>query len=134
MDGKALFTGDTMFLSAVGRPDLEASPEGAREKARALHGSLRSLLDLDADTLVLPGHTGEPVSFDGEPLAAPLSKVQENVPFLSVNEESFVGKMARHASPVPENYERIVELNRSGELPKCDPTELEAGANRCAAG
>jgi hypothetical protein len=42
--------------------------------------------------------------------------------------------VARRASPVPENYERIVELNRSGELPEGDPTELEAGANRCAAG
>ena len=88
----------------------------------------------DADTIVLPGHTGEPVSFDGEPIAAPLSKVQENVPLLSEDEESFVEKVARRASPVPENYERIVELNRSGELPEGDPTELEAGANRCAAG
>src|SRR5215212_3429778 len=35
LDGKALFTGDTLFLSAVGRPDLEASPESVREKARA---------------------------------------------------------------------------------------------------
>ena len=40
----------------------------------------------------------------------------------------------RRASPTPENQERIVELNRSGELPEGDPTELEAGANRCAAG
>jgi glyoxylase-like metal-dependent hydrolase (beta-lactamase superfamily II) len=134
LDGKALFTGDTMFLSAVGRPDLEASPERAREKARALHGALRRLLDLDADTLVLPGHTGGPVSFDGEPIAAPLSKVQENVPLLSEDEESFVEKVARRASPVPENYEWIEELNRSGKLPQGDPTELEAGANRCAAG
>jgi hypothetical protein len=29
---------------------------------------------------------------------------------------------------------RIVELNRSGEQPEDDPTELEAGAKRCAAG
>jgi hypothetical protein len=27
-----------------------------------------------------------------------------------------------------------VELNRAGEAPEGDPTELEAGANRCAAG
>lgn len=37
----------------------------------------------------------------------------------------------RRASPVPENYERIVELNRAGELPEGDPAEL---AYRCAAG
>jgi glyoxylase-like metal-dependent hydrolase (beta-lactamase superfamily II) len=28
LDAGALFTGDTLFLSAVGRPDLEATPEG----------------------------------------------------------------------------------------------------------
>jgi hypothetical protein len=37
------------------------------------------------------------------------------------------------ASPVPENYERIVELNRAGELPEGDPAELEAESYRCAA-
>ena len=38
LDGKALFTGDTLFLAGVGRPDLEASPEaGTRARARLLH-------------------------------------------------------------------------------------------------
>src|SRR4028118_1673640 len=58
LDGGAtsggLFTGDTLFLSAVGRPDLGASPEGAWGKARALHGSLRRVLELDPDTTILP--------------------------------------------------------------------------------
>jgi glyoxylase-like metal-dependent hydrolase (beta-lactamase superfamily II) len=54
-DAKALFTGDTLFLSAVARPDLEASPEGAREKARALHGSLRRVLALDGERSCCPG-------------------------------------------------------------------------------
>ena len=30
LDDQALFTGDTLFLAGVGRPDLEASPEEAR--------------------------------------------------------------------------------------------------------
>lgn len=134
LDGKAVFTGDTLFLSAVGRPDLEASPEGAWEKARALYASLQRVLELDADTLVLPGHTSEPVPFDGRPVAALLSEVRENTPLLGENGGVFVEKLAGRASPVPENYERIVELNRAGAQPEGDPTELEAGANRCAAG
>src|SRR5215218_8855677 len=134
LDGKALFTGDTLFLSAVGRPDLEASPEGAREKARALHDSLRRVLGLDGGTLVLPGHTSEPVGFDGEPVAAPLSEVRGNTPLLGEDEEAFIRKIAGHAAPTPENYEHIVQLNRCGKMPGEDPTELEAGANRCAAG
>jgi glyoxylase-like metal-dependent hydrolase (beta-lactamase superfamily II) len=134
LDDEALFTGDTLFLSAAGRPDLEATPEGAREKAHALFGSVRHLLDLPCQTLVLPGHTSEPVPFDGEPISAALSEVRNRVGSLLEDEDRFVHKVAGGFSPTPENYERIVALNRSGEQPDGDPMELEAGANRCAAG
>src|SRR6059058_4386808 len=46
LDERALFTGDTLFLAAVGRPDLEASAEQARRRARVLHASLQRLLAL----------------------------------------------------------------------------------------
>jgi len=134
LDGRALFTGDTLFLSAVGRPDLDATPEGSREKARELYRSLRRLLALGPEALVLPGHTSEPVAFDGQPICAPLSEVRENVSVLREGEDVFIEKIAGHASPTPSNFERIVELNRAGASPEGAPTELEAGANRCAAG
>lgn len=134
LDGGVLFTGDTLFLSTVGRPDLEATPEGAREKARTLLGSVRRLLDLPSQILVLPGHTSEPVPFDEDPISAPLSEVREEIEPLLEDDDRFVEKVAGGASPTPENYERIVELNRAGEQPEGDPTELESGANRCAVG
>jgi glyoxylase-like metal-dependent hydrolase (beta-lactamase superfamily II) len=134
LDGKALFTGDTLFLSAVGRPDLGSSPEGAREKARSLHASLGHILSLGPETLVFPGHTSEPVPFDGVPIAATLSVVRENTSLLGENEGVFAERITGSAAPTPENHERIVEINRSGEWPEEDPAELEAGANRCAAG
>ena len=34
LDDKVLFTGDTLFLAGVGRPDLEATPEDARSQSR----------------------------------------------------------------------------------------------------
>jgi glyoxylase-like metal-dependent hydrolase (beta-lactamase superfamily II) len=132
LDSRALFTGDTLFLGSVGRPDLGATLEEAERKARALHGSLRRLVELDPRTLVLPGHTSEPIPFDGEPVFAALAEVDENAPLLREREEGFARKIAGRLSPTPENYERIVELNRAGEMPEDDPTELEAGANRCA--
>jgi glyoxylase-like metal-dependent hydrolase (beta-lactamase superfamily II) len=132
LDGRALFTGDTLFLESVGRPDLGATHEEAERKARALHGSLRRLVELDPQTLVLPGHTSQPIPFDGEPVFAALAEVRENVLLLREEEEGFARKVADRVPPTPENYERIVELNRAGELPDGDPTELEAGANRCA--
>ncbi len=134
LDGRALFTGDTLFLSSVGRPDLDATPEEARAKARKLYGSLRRLLELELDTLVLPGHASEPIPFDGEPIYAPLVEVRESVGVLREDEDAFVERIAGCVPPKPSNHERIVELNRAGEAPEGDPTELEAGANRCAAG
>jgi glyoxylase-like metal-dependent hydrolase (beta-lactamase superfamily II) len=134
LDGRALLTGDTLFLRAVGRPDLEAGTEGAHERARFLHSSLRRLLGLDGATLALPGHTSEPVPFDREPIAAPLWEVRESVPLWGKDEDAFVRQVTGYVTPAPENHERIVEFNRTGEQPEGDPTELEAGANRCAIG
>jgi hypothetical protein len=34
--------------------------------------------------------------------------------------------------PTPPNHHRIVTLNESGATFEGDPTDLEAGANRCA--
>jgi glyoxylase-like metal-dependent hydrolase (beta-lactamase superfamily II) len=125
--GRTLFTGDTLFLTSVGRPDLEATPEQAREKARALHRSLIRLLDLPPETVVLPGHSPEPVPFDGMPLSATLSKVRSDVGLLQESEEAFVEKVSGRVSPPPTNHEHIVEFNRSGRMPEADPTELDAG-------
>jgi hypothetical protein len=59
--------------------------------------------------------------------------VRGSVRVLQQDEEAFVEAVAGRVTPTPENFERIVELNRAGEAPEGDPTELEAGANRCAA-
>jgi glyoxylase-like metal-dependent hydrolase (beta-lactamase superfamily II) len=134
LDEQALFTGDTLFLSAVGRPDLDATPEGSRERARELYCSLQRLLALGPETLVLPGHTAEPVAFDGKPICAPISELRENVRVLRDGEDDFVEEIAGRVPPTPSNFERIVELNRAGVALEGDATELEAGANRCAAG
>jgi glyoxylase-like metal-dependent hydrolase (beta-lactamase superfamily II)/rhodanese-related sulfurtransferase len=134
LDGGELFTGDTLFIESVGRPDLGSSPVEAREKARSLHASLRRLLKMEPETLVLPGHTGSPVPFDGEPVAGTLADVREGVSLLRESEEAFIERIAGIAQPPPENHARIVAFNRTGELPEDDVTELEAGANRCAVG
>src|SRR5205814_1187897 len=57
VDERWLLTGDTLFLAAVGRPDLEASADEKRARALLLHDSLRRLFELDPNLLVLPGHT-----------------------------------------------------------------------------
>ncbi|HEX5501187.1 MAG TPA: MBL fold metallo-hydrolase [Thermomicrobiales bacterium] len=132
LDGRLLLTGDTLFLEGVGRPDLAADQAEARARARALHGSLRRLLALAPATLVLPGHTGAPVPFDGRALVAPLGEVRAAVAALGLPEAAFVETILARLPPTPPNYHQIVALNESGLAPAADPLELEAGANRCA--
>src|SRR4029453_4393173 len=43
LNKSAVFTGDTLFTNGVGRPDLHADTEAARQRARALFTSLTNL-------------------------------------------------------------------------------------------
>jgi glyoxylase-like metal-dependent hydrolase (beta-lactamase superfamily II) len=132
IDDGAVLTGDTLFLTSVGRPDLEAGIVEAREHARMLHASLRRLMSLDPDILVLPGHTSEPVAFDPRAIAAPLGEVKAKIALLGRSEAAFIEEILGRLPPAPPKHQQIVRLNEAGSLPEVDPTDLEAGANRCA--
>src|SRR5207244_2479142 len=75
LDERALFTGDTLFLAAVGRPDLEATPDESQRRAQLLHASLRRLVALPPDILVLPAHR----SWRQAPIAAPLPETSSPI-------------------------------------------------------
>jgi len=128
----AVFTGDTLFTNGVGRPDLHASPDAARQRARSLFASLMRLQQLPSDVLVLPAHTSEPIAFDGRAIAARLADVSKWLSGWVASESAFVERLTSNLPPTPPNFVRIVELNEAGEFPAGDPTDLEAGANRCA--
>jgi glyoxylase-like metal-dependent hydrolase (beta-lactamase superfamily II) len=132
LDGAAVFTGDTLFTNGVGRPDLHADPDAARQRARALFASLARLRALPPQTIVLPAHAGEPIAFDGTPVAARIGEVDAWLSGWLASEAAFVERVNSNLPPTPPNFARIVELNEAGESPAGDPTELEAGANRCA--
>ncbi len=132
LDQHVLFTGDTLFPMGVGRPDLAADADEVRQRASALYSSLRTLLALPPETMVLPGHTSAPVAFDGDPIIATLADIEEQVGVIHATREVFIQQILARIPPTPPNYERIVRLNEAGALPERDVTELEAGANRCA--
>jgi glyoxylase-like metal-dependent hydrolase (beta-lactamase superfamily II) len=132
LDDAALLTGDTLFLASVGRPDLEASPEQARTRARLLYQSLQRLVLLPGDLPVLPGHTSETIGFGDKPIAQRLEAVIDAISVLRLSEDRFVNHITAHLPPAPANHSAIVSLNEVGEMPPGDPADLEAGANRCA--
>lgn len=106
-----VLTGDTLFVGAVGRPDL---PGRARENAAILHESLhRTLLTLADDVEIYPGH------FSGSVCGAGLSGKPSSTigferrwnPMLSLDRDAFVAALA-NVPPKPEDMERIHAANR----------------------
>ncbi|SRR2546426_9967806 len=132
LNDDALFTGDTLFLSSVGRPDLHADLAETRERARYLYHSIENLHRLSPEVLIFPGHASEPIAFDGKAIYSHLGEVFRLLATQYSSEQEFVQRLMSRIPPTPANYERIVKLNEAGTLPEGDPTELEAGANRCA--
>ena len=82
--------------------------------------------------VVLPAHASEPIPFDGRAVAAEMGAIAAWLSEWLVSESAFVERVTSHLPPTPPNFVRIVELNETGEFPTSDPTDLEAGANRCA--
>jgi len=132
---EVLLTGDTLFLTAIGRPDLLTnSEEQARQKAILLYRSLQQIMKLPANTTILPGHTDNPVAFDDRVIGAPLSQVIQKTTILTLDEAAFVDNVLQHLPAMPPNHNRIATFNEAGNFPVSEVIELESGANRCAIG
>ncbi len=139
LDDTALFTGDTLFLGGVGRPDLEAANDEAAGRARLLHRSLARILELPERTVILPGHAHRPVPFDGQPIAATLGQVRRDLEALGrwfrdgsdAEADGFARWLLSRLPATPPHHHEIVRLNQE-EAPVADLEALEAGANRCS--
>lgn len=132
LDDAIAFTGDTLFVRGVGRPDLHAVPAEAERRARILFTSLNRLRGLAPGTIVLPAHTSDPVPFDGKAIMARVGDLEPWLAGWLSSEQAFVARLLARVPPTPPNFSSIVSLNEAGEPPSGDPTDLEAGANRCA--
>lgn len=129
---EALFTGDTLFIDGVGRPDLKANANEAVKRSRLLFGSLQKLLKLHSKTLVLPAHVATAVSFNGKLIANSIGDLKDKLEVLRMAENTFVQYTTSRIPPTPPNYLTIANLNKQGSYNGYKPADLEAGANRCA--
>ena len=106
-----VLTGDTLFVGAVGRPDL---PGRVRENARQLYASLHEkLLALPDDVEVYPGHFSGSVcgtGLSGKPSSTMAFEKRWN-PMLSLGREEFV-EAASDVPPKPIEMEQILAFNR----------------------
>lgn len=130
--GDVLFSGDTLFIRGVGRPDLEDGDEATVRRAAArLFTTLREVSDMPDETLVLPGHfSSEPV----RPLVTTLGELRTANELLTIDgEKAFVDVIVESLGETPANYRRIKRVNRGLEPLTEETAQLELGPNNCAA-
>ncbi|MBW4077370.1 MAG: MBL fold metallo-hydrolase [Acidobacteria bacterium] len=127
----AIFTGDTLFLESVGRPDLA---EQAESFAHNLFHSLHErVLPLSDDITVFPAHYGAGVEVhSGVFVSRPLGELRHTLPALALNEDEFVDWAIASVKDRPPNYQSIVLVNAGRQDMSGDIAELELGPNRCA--
>jgi glyoxylase-like metal-dependent hydrolase (beta-lactamase superfamily II) len=114
---RALFTGDTLFVGDVGRPDLsrEHTPQ---ELAAMLYGSLHEkLLKFADDTEIFPAHGAG--SLCGRQMSSERSSTigkerRTNYALQARTCEEFVRLLTDCMPPRPDYFLRDVELNRQG--------------------
>ena len=109
-----VLTGDTLFVGAVGRPDL---PGRARENAAQLYASLHDkLLTLPDDLEIYPGHFSGSVcgvGLSGKPTSTIGFEKRWNT-MLSRDREAFIEALA-DVPPKPVEMERVLAFNRGLE-------------------
>jgi len=129
-----LLTGDTLFVTSVGRPDLGGH---AVEWGQALFQTLRSrLAPLPDDTVILPAHYGGIADVGSEGVVwGRLGELRRTVPELQIpTVQAFVEAVRGRVGEPPEAYEEIVRVNLgllAGEAEQI--SEWELGKNQCAA-
>jgi glyoxylase-like metal-dependent hydrolase (beta-lactamase superfamily II)/rhodanese-related sulfurtransferase len=127
----AVFTGDTVFLESVGRPDLADQAEAfAHSLYRSVH---ERILPLNDDIMVFPAHYGAVVSVRAhEFVARRLGDLKVTLPALALSETAFVAWAIANVKDRPPNYQHIVLINAGRESAGTDSAQLELGPNRCA--
>ena len=128
-----LFTGDTLFVDSVGRPDLR---EEAKKSAELLYQTYhQKIVNLPENTLVLPAHFNAAAIAlkHAEAISETIGSLKKKIKLLSMNEDEFVHHVTDTLPSRPMNYKTIIEINKR-ILPFDDMQmpDLEAGPNSCA--
>lgn len=109
-DAWFLLTGDTLFVGAVGRPDLAGRE---REMAAKLHASVQRLLRLAPELEIYPGHQAGSAcgaGISGKP-ASTLAFERRFNRMLSLPVQEFVDTLVADIPPPPAEMQSIVQHN-----------------------
>lgn len=111
-----VFTGDSLLVGDVGRPDLHAAGD-PEPLARQLHRSLGRLLELPDHVIVYPSHYGGSVcgrGLSGNPVSSIGFERRHNPAVQYDDVEAFVRALLVDVPPPPAQQAEIVAANRAG--------------------
>ena len=147
-DGKdhSVFTGDTLFIGDVGRPDLREKAGNITAKreqlARDMYKSTRDILmPLDKDIMIYPAHGAGSLcgkALSKETFSTLGQQLEENYALQEMSEDEFVDVLLEDQPYIPKYFGFDVGINKSGaedfennisRVPRLDPeAELDKGA------
>jgi len=110
-----VFTGDSLLIGDVGRPDLHLAD--AEAQARLLHASLQRLLELPDHVVVYPAHYGGSVcgrGLSGNPVSSIGFERARNPMLAYADPADFAAALLADTPPRPADQARIVAANRLG--------------------
>ncbi|MDX3530333.1 MBL fold metallo-hydrolase [Streptomyces sp. ID05-39B] len=138
--GVAAFTGGSLLIGTVGRPDL-VEPRLTEQLARAQHASAHRLTaELDDEVAVLPTHGFGSFcsSAQAEGDATTIGKERTSNDALTLDVDTFVQRMLAGLEDVPAYYAHMGPANAAGPAPVdlTPPRRADAGeiSSRLAAG
>jgi glyoxylase-like metal-dependent hydrolase (beta-lactamase superfamily II)/rhodanese-related sulfurtransferase len=131
LDDKYVFSGDTLFVEGIGRPDLR---DQAEEYATKLYDTLHNkLLKFSDETKIFPTHHSEGIKPTENGIYYTTVKMARSLPLLDLSQSDFVNKVVSITTPRPMNYSMIIKVNK-GTIPvsPMQIPDLEMGPNRCS--
>ncbi len=124
-----VFTGDTLFVGDVGRPDLSGNytpQELAGELYKSLHEKLLTLPD---ETVIYPAHGAGSLcgrSMSSESFSTIGRQRRTNYALLAKSSDEFVHLLTDNLSAAPEYFAMDVALNRAGAVSLAELPDLKA--------
>ena len=116
---EAIFTGDTLFIGEVGRPDLAVNPHLTSEDlASHLYDSLHNvIMNLEDDVIVYPGHgagsaCGKNIS--SQKYSTIGEQKQYNYALQPMSKQDFVKMVLAGISKPPQYFTHDVAMNQGG--------------------
>jgi hydroxyacylglutathione hydrolase len=125
----SVFTGDTLFVGDVGRPDLSPT-HTPQQLAAILYQSIQEkLLTLPDDTRIFPAHGAGSLcgrQMSSESFSTIGKQRQSNYALLARSSDEFVHLLTDNLPARPEYFARDVDLNRRGAASISDLPPLAA--------